>query len=151
MASVHEYPVSVEWTGGRDGGGKVTAGNSGASNTISVPAEFNGPGNGTNPEELLASSIAACYTMTFGIIAQNRKLPVAKIETEAVGHVEQNGAQFTYTGMTIRPRITLEAGATPEQAALAEDMAHKADLYCIITNAVREKVKIEVQPEIIQS
>ena len=151
MPSVHEYPVSVEWTGGREGSGKVTAQHSGAANSIAVPKEFNGPGNGTNPEELLSSSIAACYTMTFGIIAQNRKLPIQSVKTEATGQVEQNGAQFTYTGMTIRPTITLEPGATEEQVKLAEDMAHKADLYCIITNAVRDKVKIEVQPKIVRS
>ena len=53
--------------------------------------------------------------------------------------------------MTLRPTITLEAGATEEQAKLAEDMAHKADLYCIITNAVRDKVKITVEPNIIKT
>jgi len=147
----HEYPVHVEWHGGREGGGKVTAEHSGTSNSISVPKEFQGPGNGTNPEELLSSSIAACYTMTFGIIAQNRKIPIKSISTQAIGQVEQNGAQFTYTAMTIRPTITLESGATEDQAKLAEDMAHKADLYCIITNAVRDKVKIEVEPNIVRS
>lgn len=151
MAQVHEYPVTVEWTGGREGSGKVTSQHSGTSNPIAVGKEFNGTGQGTNPEELLASSVASCYTITFGIIAQNRKIPVQSIETQAVGEVEQNGAQFTYTSMTIRPTITLEAGATEDQVKLAEDMAHKADLYCIITNAVRDKVKIQVEPNIVRT
>ena len=151
MASVHQYPVKVEWQGGREGGGKVSAEHSGISANLAVGKEFQGTGNGTNPEELLASAVAACYTMTFGIIAQNRKLPVVSVTTEATGEVEQNGAQFTYTSVTIKPTITLEAGATDEQAKLAEDMAHKADLYCIITNAVRDKVKISVEPNILRS
>lgn len=149
--AVHEYPVEVTWTGGREGSGAVKAAHSGISNNIAVGKEFQGTGNGTNPEELLTSAIASCYTMTFGIIAQNRKIPVVSVQTEATGQVEQNGAQFTYTAVTVRPTITLESGASEDQVELAEDMAHKADLYCIITNAVRDKVKISVEPNIVRS
>jgi len=58
--------------------------------------------------------------------------------------------QFTYRSVVIRPRITLEASATDEQAQLAEEMAHKADLYCIITNSLRGKVDIKVEPQILR-
>lgn len=150
MVSMHDYPVKVEWKGGRDGGGTVTAEGSGTANTIAVGTEYQGTGKGTNPEELLTSAVASCYTITFGIIAQNRKIPVANIETKAMGEVEQNGASLVYKSVTIKPTITLESGATDDQAALAEDMAHKADLYCIITNAVRDKVKIVVEPNIVR-
>jgi len=117
---------------------------------IRVPPEFQGPGGGTNPEELLTSAIASCYSITLGIIAENRKLPVDQIETSATGEVVQEGAQFTYTSVRIRPRIFLTAGATDEHVALAEDLAHKADLYCIVTNAVRGKVEISVEPDIVR-
>ena len=148
MSNLHEYPVTVQWAEGRDGGGTVTADRSGTTNKISVPPEFQGPGNGTNPEELLTSAIASCYSMTFGIIAANRKLPYKGIVTTATGLVEQAGAQFTYKSVVLKPVITLEADATEEQVKVAEEMAHKADLYCIITNAVRDKVSIEIQPTI---
>lgn len=145
----HEYPVTVEWQGARDGSGSVTADRSGTKNTLSVPPEFQGPGAGTNPEELLASAIAGCYSITFGIVAANRKLPFLSIETKAVGQVEQVGATFNYKAVVIRPTIRLAADATPEQVAMAEDMAHKADAYCIITNAVRGKVEISVEPTVV--
>jgi peroxiredoxin-like protein len=148
MADVHEYPVSVDWKGGRDGSGVLKAERSGVTNPLSVPPEFQGLGEGTNPEELLTSAIAGCYTITFGIIAANRKLPVTSVHTDAVGEVEQAGAQFTYRAVTIRPQIKLEAGATEEQLKMAEDMAHKADAYCIVTNAVRDRVAIKVNPVI---
>jgi peroxiredoxin-like protein len=151
MASVHDYPVTVKWNGGKEGSGQVTADRSGVSSPLAVPTEYQGTGNGTNPEELLTTAIASCYTITFGIIAQNRKLPISDIQTQATGQVEQNGAQLTYTSVTIKPTIKLQGDATDEQAKLAEDMAHKADLYCIITNAVRDKVKINVEPTIQRS
>lgn len=148
MPTLHDYPVAVEWTGGRDGKGRVSAEHSGVGVQIAVPAEFQGAGGGTNPEELLTSAIASCYSMTFGIIAANRKLPVQSMAVEAKGQVEQNGPSFKYTSITIRPEITLNGDASDAQLALAEDMAHKADSYCIITNAVRGNVDIVVEPTI---
>jgi organic hydroperoxide reductase OsmC/OhrA len=130
MPEIHPYKVAVEWSGGREGAGTVQALASGHTAPLSVPAEFGGGGAGTNPEELLAAAVAACYSITFGIIATNRKIPVASL--------------------TIRPTITLDASATDEHVAIAEDMAHKADLYCIITNAVRDKVAITVEPAIVR-
>ncbi|MBI5705973.1 MAG: OsmC family protein [Armatimonadetes bacterium] len=151
MAQMHDYPVSVRWSGGKDGGGSASCGNTGTQFPLSIGKEFGGPGAGTNPEELLTSSIAACWAITFGLIAANRKLPVANIEANAVGHVEQNGMQFTFTKITLRPKITLEPGATDEQAALASDMAHKAESYCIITAAVRDKVAVELEVEVVRT
>ncbi len=148
MAQIHEYPVTVQWAGGREGAGSAHPEQSGLTMPLSVPPEFGGAGSGTNPEELLATAIAGCYSITFGIIAGARKLPFVGIETKAVGHVEQNGMNFTYTHVIIRPTITLGADATEDQVKLADEMAHKADLYCIITNAVRDKVKIEIEPTI---
>lgn len=150
MSNIHEYPATVTWSGGRDGAGTVAFPRSGVSAAINVPTEFGGPGGGTNPEELLAGAVSACYSVTFGIIAVNRKLPFLGIETSAVGHVEQNGASFVYTHMTLKPVIRLASDATDEHVKMAEDMAHKADLYCIITNAVRDKVKIEIDATIVR-
>jgi len=150
MAHLHEYPVTVEWTGGREGSGSISADRSGVQMPLSVPTEFGGPGEGTNPEELLASAVAGCYSITFGIIASMRKLPFLGIKTSATGFVEQNGANFTYQKIVIRPTITLGAEATDDQVKLADEMSHKADLYCIITNAVRDKVTIEIEATIVR-
>ncbi len=149
MSNIHEYPVTVNWSGGRDGSGQSVSSRTNTTNKISVPPEFQGPGDGTNPEELLTSAIASCYSITFGIMAGMRKLPLEGIETSAVGCVEQNGASFVYTNITLSPTVRLSAGATEEQVKMAEEMAHKADLYCIITNAVRDKVKIAVNPTVV--
>ncbi len=150
MPTLHEYPVSLEWSGGREGHGAAVAENSGTTFNLAVGAEFQGTGEGTNPEELLTTAIAACYSITFGIVAANRKLPVTDIDVSATGVVEQNGVNLVYTSITIRPAITLDAGASDEQVAAAEDLAHKADNYCLITNAVRGKVAVSVQPTIVR-
>jgi organic hydroperoxide reductase OsmC/OhrA len=69
---------------------------------------------------------------------------------DAVGEVEQAGAQFTYRKVTLKPRITVSSDITDEQLAKVNDMSHKADSYCIITNAVRGKVEIVVEQEIVR-
>jgi peroxiredoxin-like protein len=151
MAKLHHYPVTVNWQGARTGEGTVTGDRSGVNSPLRVPEEFGGPGNGTNPEELLAKSVAGCYTITFGIIAEARKLPLVNVETHATGEVEENGRQFTYKTITLKPTITLATDATDEQMTIADQMAHKADSYCIITNAVRDKVSIVVEPTIVRA
>lgn len=149
MASTHHYRVGVRWTGGRDGEGRVQAPASGVELPLSVPKEFQGPGDGTNPEELLTAAIASCYSITFGIIAANRKLPFVSLDVEADGEVDQDGMNFVYRAVTVRAKVQLAAGATDDEKAVALDMAHKADQYCIITNAVRGKVAITVEPEVV--
>lgn len=148
--ATHHYPVNVSWSGGRDGAGSIANDRSGVNFPLSVPPEFQGPGAGTNPEELLTSAIAGCYTITFGIIAKNRNLPFSGVKTEAIGEVDQAGAMFTYARVTVKPTITLAADATDDHVKMAEDMAHKADAYCIVTNAVRDKVAITIEPTIVR-
>ena len=151
MAKLHHYPVTVTWKGGRTGEGTVGGDRSHTTTNLSVPEEFGGPGNGTNPEELLAKAVAGCYSITFGIISEARRLPLIDIKTEAIGEVEENGPQFTYKTITVKPTITLASDATDEHITMADQMAHKADLYCIITNAVRDKVAIVIEPNIIRA
>jgi peroxiredoxin-like protein len=147
----YEYPVNVKWTGGRDGAGAILPERSGTELNVKVPPEFHGPGGGTNPEELLTSAIVGCYTITFGIIAANRKLPVLNIETSAVGQVEQNGANFTFTAVTIRPMITVSGDSTDAQIEATRDMAIKTDSYCIVGNSVRDKVRITIEPNVVRA
>jgi len=152
MAAIeHKYPVVVNWLGGREGSGDITPEASGKTFPINVPPEFGGQGGETNPEELLTSAITGCYSITFGIVAANRKLPVQAVRVEAEGTVEQNGAAFKYREIVIRPTITLASDASDDQVKIAEDMAHKCDAYCIVTNAVRASVEVKVEPTVIRA
>ena len=148
MAINHDYNVSVTWTGGRDGRGEATSGYSGHTTPIAVPPEFQGVGGASNPEEMMTAAIASCYSITYGIVSSMRRLPVASLNVEATGTVEQDGPKFTYTKIVIRPNIVLTSEATDDQLKMAEDVAHKADGYCIITNAVRGSVAVSVEPTV---
>lgn len=148
--TTHYYPTQVVWSGGREGKGHVVYNRSAEALNLSVPPEFGGPGGGNNPEELLTSAIASCYSITLGIISENRKLPVLSIETNATGEVEQVGAGMTFKKIVLEPNIQVSADITEAQLALVREMAIKADHYCIVSNAVRDKVEIVVKPVVSQ-
>lgn len=97
---------------------------------------------------MFTATIASCYAITFGIIAANRKLPVASVRVEALGEVEQNGASFKYKSITLRPVISLVEGTDASRHQEVLDYAIKTDQYCIIGNAVRGSVEIRIEPEI---
>src|SRR5215831_5520149 len=75
-----EAEATVSWAGW---GGKVR----GRSGMLKAPTatqvELGGPGNATNPEELLAAALANCYTSTITAHARAKKIDIARIETKA--------------------------------------------------------------------
>jgi peroxiredoxin-like protein len=148
---IHHYPVQVAWSGGRAGSGTIALEKGGQPVSLAVPTEFQGSGAGTSPEELLASAVAGCYAVTLGIVAEHRNVPIAQVDVTATGEVRQDGTKLTYTAITLRPRVQMEAGATEEQARQALDIAHRADKYCVITNAVRGSIQVSVEPEIVRA
>ncbi len=74
-----EARAQVDWAGYP---GSV----SGASGALHAPtstqAELGGPGEGTNPEELLAAAHANCFTSTLTALARSRELPLDRVETD---------------------------------------------------------------------
>lgn len=152
MATVHRYPVSAVWQGGRDGQGSIRTERTHQAINIAAPPEFGGTGHepATNPEELLASAVAGCYAITFGVVAAHKRLPVVRIELDGVGEVEQDGARFTYRAIVLRPRVVVLPEATDDQVEQTLVLARKADSYCLVTNAVRSSVTISVEPEVIR-
>ena len=122
MSSIHEYKAQVAWTGSRQGEGGLRFEESGLGLDLAVPTEYGGRGGATNPEELLTGAIVSCYSITLGIIAENRKLPIQSIDVEAVGEVEQAGASLVYRKITLRPQIVANSGSSEAQvAAITED------------------------------
>ncbi|MDQ0808130.1 OsmC family protein [Priestia megaterium] len=82
------FIVNGSWQGDREGNGLIRL--SGGSNLeVSVPKELDGPGIGTNPEELLISSANNCYMITLAAMLSNRKTEVEKLEVSSEGIVEK--------------------------------------------------------------
>lgn len=143
----YTFRQKSEWTGGSDGDGVLL----GEGYTIEYgrPKELGGVPGRISPEEMLLSSIAACYSITLAIIAERRRIPVTDIHVETEGDViREQGGTLRFTTIRIFPRVKVASeDAAVHEAALA--IAHKTDKYCLISNAIRSNVEIQVVPEII--
>ena len=75
-----EAAATVSWRGW---GGEVTGGSGVLKVATATQVELGGPGQATNPEELLAAALANCYTSTITARARARKIDLAHVETRA--------------------------------------------------------------------
>lgn len=148
----HHFEITSTWThnsaDARQGTGtlKTSAGETG----IAIPAELHGPGGlRTNPEELLLSALAACFSITFSIIAQKRRLPLFELQITTRGELirHQNGS-LQFTRASLHPLITIAAAPDDTLRSTATDTAHLTEKHCLISNAIRGNVEVTVSPAV---
>jgi peroxiredoxin-like protein len=144
----HHYHIEGSWTGNSENGtGKLSG--SGGELALDYPVVLGGHEGRQNPEELLMQAVAGCYLLTLVSVAERRKIPISDVYVTCDGQVvRQQGGTLKFVAMQLRPRIRL-GGADEAQVATARDLAHKAELYCPISNAVRGSIEITLEPEII--
>jgi|SRR5579871_1149442 len=144
----HHFRVNSVWTGDSNGDGMLTAAD-GRTLSYGRPPEMGGAPGRANPEEMLLSAVASCYSLTLAILVERRRLPVPRIEVSAEAEVvREPGGTLKYTAIHLHPRITLTGGDEAQQKAVL-DFAQKAEVYCVISRAVRGNVEITVSPEIL--
>jgi peroxiredoxin-like protein len=114
---------------------------------VSIPKELNGPGIGTNPEELIVGAAATCYLITLAAILERRKLKVTQLELSSVVTMTAEGAH-KLTGLVHRPRIRLSVDSTDQDLATARDATERAEKACMVSNAVRGNLPITVEADI---
>ena len=88
---------------------------------------------GTNPEELIAAAHAACFNMQLAFMLAGAGFPADELNTEATVTIEQVGAGFAITNITLdlKGKVT---GMSPEKF---NEIAHAAKVACPVSNALR--------------
>ena len=93
--------ASAKWEGGVPAGsGTITTG----SGAVDVAYSFNkrfGDEPGTNPEELLGASHAACFSMALSFALTSAGYPPASIDTKATVHLTRDESGFSIPGITL--------------------------------------------------
>src|SRR5690625_5475142 len=64
----HHFHLQANWPGGRNSSGYIDAGE--LKTKISIPPEMDGPGIGTNPDEMLLGAAATCYVITLAAMIE---------------------------------------------------------------------------------
>lgn len=88
---------------------------------------------GTNPEELLAASHAACFSMALSVALTRAGHPPSSIDTEARVHLHRTATGFEIPRIALTTRVRAEG---LEQAAF-EQLAAAAKEGCPISKALR--------------
>ena len=136
-AKSYSYPTSVQWIGEKKGTMTV-AGK--PSVEVATPPEFKGHEGIWSPEDLFVASVNSCIMTTFLAFADRAGLGFEKFESEAEGLLEFVDGKFLFTKIVVRPRVTLRSG---EDKGKAEEILHKAERNCLVSNSIRTEVVLE--------
>ncbi|TWM87982.1 hypothetical protein CHCC14598_0152 [Bacillus licheniformis] len=145
----HHFYLQADWPGKRNDIGRIESGN--LKTEISIPKEMDGPGAGTNPDEMLLGAAATCYIITLAAMMERSGLEKESLTMESEAVVDVTGGVFTYEKIIHIPLIRLPKEAAQKEAELAERLAKKAETSCMISRAVQGNVAIELEPKIVVS
>jgi peroxiredoxin-like protein len=140
----HYFHLRTEWPGLRNDVGHLETKN--LKTNISIPQEMNGPGVGTNPDEMLLGAAATCYIITLAAMMELSQLEKVNLTMESEGIVDVTKGVFTYKKIIHRPHILLKSNATEKDIHLAQKLVKKADRSCMISRALKGNVEIELEP-----
>lgn len=134
--------VELRWTQDHKGGvGEIRtdAGNY----DVSTPKAMGGRGVGTNPEELLVSAVASCYSATLYAVLQRAHLPVDSLKVAARGTVCGFPKRARFAGLVVSPTIL---GGDPRRRTEYETGALRAHSRCLVGRALASDVTYELGP-----
>jgi peroxiredoxin-like protein len=135
-----EFDVQVGWSGtGREGLGTIDTDD--LVLELSTPASMGGRGVGTNPEELLVSAVAACYTATLFGVLRRARLSVSSLAATASGTVTGFPGRARFERIAISPTIV---GGDTRRRGEYEDAANLAHDRCFIGATLAPEVAYEV-------
>ncbi len=115
---------------------------------VSIPKEMDGPGEGTNPDEMLLGAAATCYIITLAAMMERSGLDKEDLHMESEGIVDVTNGVFTYQKIIHRPFILLKPDAAETDFTLARKLAQKAESSCMISRAIQGNVEMELEVEV---
>lgn len=142
----HRFLLKANWPGLRNDIGDIEAGN--LKTKVSIPPEMDGPGIGTNPDEMLLGAAATCYIITLAAMMERSHLEKEQLTMESEGIVDVTNGVITYKKIIHRPDIVLKQNASQKDIDLARRLAKKAETSCMISRAVQGNVVIELQEKV---
>lgn len=142
----HHFYVKAEWPGGRNNVGYIDAGK--LQTKVSIPPEMDGPGVGTNPDEMLLGAAATCYVITLAAMIERANLPLQEMSLDSEGIVEVKDNVITYKRIIHKPTVVLTNQASEKDYRILTRLVERAETSCMISRAVKGNVEIELHPTI---
>ena len=154
--SEHRYTLSLEWTGNR-GEGTASYRGYGRDHVIraaglpdlpgTADPTFHGDRDRWNPEQLLLAALSQCHMLSYLHVAVRNGIRVLAYEDSPEGTLRLNrDGSGEFTGVVLRPRVTLDPATAEDRKALAGGPMHKdANRLCFIARSVN--FPVEHQPQ----
>lgn len=139
----HIFSLTASWPGGRNTVGEIASGQ--LQTKVSIPPEMDGPGVGTNPDEMLLGAAATCYIITLAAMLERANLETSKLMMTSEGLVDVTNGVFTYVKITHKPKIIIPSNYTEKQERQIVRLAEKAEKTCMISKAVRGNVEMALE------
>lgn len=143
----HHFYLQANWPGLRNDVGTIESGN--LRTKISIPKEMDGPGIGTNPDEMLLGAASTCFIITLAAMMERSNLKKDSLTLESEAIVDVTDGVFTYKQIIHRPTIVLPKDSSEKDIRLAVRLANKAESSCMITRAIKGNVEVKLE-EIVQ-
>jgi len=112
-------------------------------NDVLVPVAAANNAIGTDPEKLLAASLASCHMLTFLALASKKRLVVESYDDEPVAQlVKRDDGKFCVSEIRLMPKVVFGGDKQPDEEAI-NAMHHKAHDHCFIANSITCEVVVE--------
>jgi peroxiredoxin-like protein len=138
----HHFHLNANWPGGRNEVGEIHSGQ--LKTQISIPPEMDGPGIGTNPDEMLLGAAATCYIITLAAMLERSGISQAALTMDSEAVVDVTKGVFTYEKIIHRPHVVLDS-KDMEKKSRVQRLMEKAETSCMISRAIQGNVKIELE------
>lgn len=106
-----------------------------------IPIEFQGPGTGYSPEDLLCMAVINCFIATFKVFAQKSCLEFEAIDAEATLEIGRDSSGKVKVTQ-IKLSIELKKANDIEKAKLILNEAQK---NCLMANALNVAVEFNMR------
>ena len=134
-----EFPLTVEWVGGRRVAAKVDGKQP---VEIAPPPVFRGTDpTAWSPEDFLVAAAASCLAVTFTGLAERDGLSYRNLKVDGTGScgIRPDG-HFGFTRLQLQLRIETD----PTDEAHARALAEKAEVNCLVSASLDLPVETEV-------
>jgi Ohr subfamily peroxiredoxin len=131
--------ATVSWSGYR---GEVRGSSGALAAPTSTQSELGGPGEGTNPEELLAAAHANCFTSTLTSLARAHGVQLDSIETTVTTRLAWSDGSGDHHLASSTIELAVSSPAPWEQV---EELVREAEQECPVCRAIAGNVPMTVE------
>jgi osmotically inducible protein OsmC len=135
-----ESSSKARWEGDlKSGNGRMTVGPDRWSGGYTFASRFEGSGDASTPEELLAAAHAGCFSMAFSNMAAGEGHTPASVETTATVHLGKNDTGPAITKVELR----VEASIPGIDEGTFRELAEKAKAGCPVSKLFDTEITLD--------